>query len=401
MIRILLPLLSVLLLPASLPAAAETSGLRVLFERAWERSVAGRTAEARRDEGAASVVVADSLFAGAPSVAIAERNDRQNANRGQRERELELAVPLWLPGERAARQALAQGDGAEIEAALAAARLAVAGELRTAAWALAVATAEAGIAQERRLVAERLEADVARREAAGELARTDRLLARQEALAARAAAAEAEARRLAAVERLRVLSGSESIPQGLDETVAAAAPAAEHPRLRLAAAAAVRARAALDLAREGRRDAPELSLGVQESREDFVSPVRNSLRIGIRIPFATEGRNAPRLAAANTALVQAETERLRAEAEVAADGRQAEAELAATALAAELATERAAAAGERARLLSRAFELGELPLPEMLRAQSAALESRLESARARSAHGLAKARLNQARGVLP
>jgi cobalt-zinc-cadmium efflux system outer membrane protein len=99
--------------------------------------------------------------------------------------------------------------------------------------------------------------------------------------------------------------------------------------------------------------------------------------------------------------VQAETEQQRVEAELASERRQAEAELAATALAVELAGERAAAAGERARLLARAFELGELPLAEMLRAQSAALEARLESARSRSAHGLAKARLNQARGVLP
>lgn len=399
MVRVLLSLLLVLV-NSAYPAAAESAGLRALFERAWERSVAGQAAEARRDEGSASHAVADSLFAGAPALALAERNDRQNRNRGQRERELQLALPLWLPGERAARRLLAEGDVEEIDAALAAARLALAGELRGVAWALVLASAEAAIAEEGRALAQRLEADVARREAAGELARTDLLLARQEALAARAAAAEAEARRTAGVERLRLLSGSETLPQGIEESVAALPPE-PHPRLRLAAAAAARARAALDLARESRRDAPELSLGVQESREDFASPARNSLRIGIRIPFATEGRNAPRVAATNTALVQAETGRLRAEAEVAAERRQAEAELAAGALAAELAVERAAAAGERARLLARAFELGELPLAEMLRAQSAALEARLESARRRSAHGLAKARLNQARGVLP
>lgn len=398
--RILLPLLLALALPA-LPAAADPAGLRALFERAWERSASGRAAEARRDEGIAGREAADSLLAGSPSVAIAERNDRQNRNRGQRERELELALPLRLPGEREARRVLADGDVEEIDAALAAARLALAGELRGVAWALVLASAEAAIAEQRQALAQRLEADVARREAAGELARTDLLLARQEALAARADAAAAATRRLAAGERLRVLGGSDVLPGNVEETLAPAAATESHPRLRLAAAAAARARAALDLARESRRDGPELSLGVQESREDFSSPLRNSLRIGIRIPFATEARNAPRLAAANTALVQAETERRRIEAEVVAEDRQTEAELAAAALSAALAVERAAAADERARLLARAFELGELPLPEMLRAQSAALEARLESARSQAAHGLAKARRNQARGVLP
>ena len=398
--RILLPLLLALALPA-LPAAADPAGLRALFERAWERSASGRAAEARRDEGIAGREAADSLLAGSPSVAIAERNDRQNRNRGQRERELELALPLRLPGEREARRVLADGDVEEIDAALAAARLALAGELRGVAWALVLASAEAAIAEQRQALAQRLEADVARREAAGELARTDLLLARQEALAARADAAAAATRRLAAGERLRVLGGSDVLPGNVEETLAPAAATESHPRLRLAAAAAARARAALDLARESRRDGPELSLGVQESREDFSSPLRNSLRIGIRIPFATEARNAPRLAAANTALVQAETERRRIEAEVVAEDRQTEAELAAAALSAALAVERAAAADERARLLARAVELGELPLPEMLRAQSAALEARLESARSQAAHGLAKARRNQARGVLP
>ena len=398
--RILLPLLLALALPA-LPAAADPAGLRALFERAWERSASGRAAEARRDEGIAGREAADSLLAGSPSVAIAERNDRQNRNRGQRERELELALPLRLPGEREARRVLADGDVEEIDAALAAARLALAGELRGVAWALVLASAEAAIAEQRQALAQRLEADVARREAAGELARTDLLLARQEALAARADAAAAATRRLAAGERLRVLGGSDVLPGNVEETLAPAAATESHPRLRLAAAAAARARAALDLARESRRDGPELSLGVQESRDDFSSPLRNSLRIGIRIPFATEARNAPRLAAANTALVQAETERRRIEAEVVAEDRQTEAELAAAALSAALAVERAAAADERARLLARAFELGELPLPEMLRAQSAALEARLESARSQAAHGLAKARRNQARGVLP
>jgi outer membrane protein TolC len=125
------------------------------------------------------------------------------------------------------------------------------------------------------------------------------------------------------------------------------------------------------------------------------------LRIGIRIPFATEGRNAPQLAAANTALAQAEAERLRIEAEVAAELRQSEAGLAAAQLAERLAAERAAAADERERLLERSFALGELALPELLRAQASALEARRDAARTRAAHALAKARHNQARGALP
>lgn len=389
-----------LLLALSLPAFGAAT-LRAAFDQAWERSATGRVAEARRGEAAASQSVADSLFPAAPSIGIAQRDDRFNQDRGQRERELELALPLWLPGQRDARQAVAGRETEESDAGVAAARLAVAGELRAAVRALATTQGEAQVAAERLEAARQLEADVAKREGAGDLARTDLLLARQESLAARLAAGEAEVRRIQAAERLRLMTGSETLPAGAEEADSTQAQLQAHPRLRLAEAAAARARAALNLVQESRRSAPELSLGVQQSRDDFTAPSRSSLRIGIRIPFATEGRNAPQAAAANTALVQAEAERSRVQAELEGELRETTAALETARLGDELAAERAAAAAERHRLLARSFDLGETPLAELLRARAQASEAQLDAVRARTAHFAAKARLNQAKGVLP
>lgn len=391
--------LGLLLLIVSLPVwSAET--LRAAFDKAWERSAPGRVAEARRGEAAASQATADSLLAGAPSIGIAQRDDRFNQDRGLRERELELALPLWLPGQRDARQAVAGKETEEVDASIAAARLAVAGDLRAAIWDLARAQAEDRLARERLEAAQQLEADVARREAVGDLARTDLLLARQESLAARMAAADAGVRQLKAAEHYRLLTGADALPTDAEETVATAA-SQHHPRLRLAEAAAERARSALNLVQESRRDAPELSLGMQQSRDDFASPTRASLRVGIRIPFASEGRNAPQLAVANTALVQAETERRRVQAEVEGAQRETAAAFASVRLSNEFAAERAAAAAERQRLLARSFDLGETPLPELLRARTLANEAQLDAARARAALATAKACLNQAKGVVP
>jgi outer membrane protein TolC len=155
------------------------------------------------------------------------------------------------------------------------------------------------------------------------------------------------------------------------------------------------------VARESRREAPELSVGVQQSRDDFASASRNSLRIGLTIPFATEGRNAPRIAAANSTLIRAEAEARQTIAELDGGQREALAALDNAELAAAAAQERSALAAERLQLMQRAFDLGELSLVELMRVRSAANAARLESTQARIALSAAKANMNQAKGILP
>lgn len=389
-----------LLLGFSAASVGAAATLTEALDRAWERAVPARLTEAQRATAEASRTVADSLFPDAPSIGIAQRDDRFNRHRGVRERELELALPLWLPGQREARRMLAEREETDSDAAAVAARLALAGELRTAVWALTGARAEMEIARERVQLAERLEAEAARREAAGDLSRTDLLLAQEELLAAQAARAEMGSRERQALARYRLLTGSDVLPVRIEEEIRAPA-GLPHPRLRLAEASAERARAEMQLARASRRDAPELAIGWQQSREDFAARENNSVRFGIRIPFATEVRNAPRIAAANGSLIRAEAEYRQALAELEMEQREATAQLDNAQLAMDAAAQRATLAGERLRHLERAFGLGELSLGELVRVRSGANEARLEATRTRLAHAAARARLNQAQGILP
>jgi outer membrane protein TolC len=389
-----------LLFGAVSTAAWAEPTLRDALDRAWERAAQMRSAEARRFEAEASQVVADSWFPQPPSIGMAEKNDRLNKNRGDREREVELALPLWLPNQRAAQQAFAAKDAADAEAALGAARLRVAGELRVAIWDLAAAKAESEIVGERRVTAEKLQAEVARREKAGDLARTDLLLTQEETLAAQSALAEARTRERLALERYRFLTGLDRLPVKIDEEVAAAGET-QHPRLRLAEAAAERARAEMHVAREDRRSPPELSLGVVQSRDDFAAANVNTVRIGIRIPFATEARNAPKIAAANSGLIRAEAELRQIMAEIESEQRQSQAALENAAAIHQAAQARAGLAAERLALQEKAFTLGELGLAEFMRVRASASEARLELLRATYALSAARARVNQARGILP
>lgn len=383
---------------ASTPAWAAGT-LREVLDMAWERAAQGRIAESRGLMAEASHASARSWFPDAPSVEFSHRDDRLNENLGLREREVDLNLPLWLPGQRAARRHLAEKETMDSQAAIADARLALAGKLRELVWSYAAARAEAELANERLETARRLEADVARRVKAGDLARTDLLMAREETLAASNAMSEARTRERQAQIRYRALTGLDSLPGGIEEEVARAD--RPHPRQLMAEAATGRARAELVLMRESRRDAPELIIGWQQSRDAQSQPDNNSLRLGLRLPFATDGRNAPRMAQASAGLIQAEAEGRRILNEIEADQREAEALLENAEATNSTAGERVAAATERLRLLQKAFDLGEQSLSELMRARGNASQARLEAASAQVAIAAAKARVNQSRGVLP
>ncbi len=374
--------------------------LREALDRAWERATQVRAAEARRGEAEASQAIADAWFPEPPSLGLAEKNDRLNKNNGVREREVELALPLWLPGQRDARQAFAAKDAADAEAAVAAARLAIAGDLRTSIWNVASARSEQEIARERLATAEKLEADIARREKAGDLARTDLLLAKEETLAAKSAMAEAGTRERQAWERYRVLTGLDRLPTPIEETIASSQ-TVEHPRLRLAQATVERARAEMQVAREDRRNPPELSFGVVQSRDAFDASNVNTVRVGIRIPFASEARNAPKIAVANSGLIRAEAEYRQVAAELDSEQREAQVALDNAEAVHQAAQVRAGLASERLALQDKAFALGELGLAEFMRVRAAANEARLDLLRATNALAAARARINQARGILP
>jgi len=394
----LLPALALLLFTGS----AQADTLRQIFDKAWQLAPHARAAEARRGEAEASRGVAQSLLAGSPQITIGQRSDRWNDDLGKRENEVALALPLWLPGQRSAQAAVAAADGSATEQGIAAARLALAGELRSALWNLILARNEAAIMGQRLAALVKLEEDVGRRVKAGEAARTDLLLAQQERSQARAAALEAEARVVRASQRYRVLTGSEQLPSDPEEALRPALDAnAAHPRIATGRASADRARAGLQLAQASSTDAPSLAVQYRRDRDGYGAANRDSVGIALSIPFATGTRNAPRIASANTALIQADAELQRTQAEVEAELLEAEALLSASRLGVELAGEREQAASERLRLLRRAFDLGETALNELLRAQTQASEAALELARSRARLSAALANLNQARGFTP
>lgn len=388
----------------AMPAAGQErpSDVTQLIERAWSRASNARQAEGRVNEADAGRAQASSLFAGSPSLSLATRNDQLARDHGVEEHDVSVAAPIWLPGQRSARGTLVETEVSEAQARVQVARLVLAGEIRERIWDLAEAESELEHAQIHAEAAQKLEADVMRRVNAGDLARTEGLLAKQERLIAMAAVQTARSKRAEAASKLKALTGYGELPSRYEETIHNAPPPLEaHPRVLAARLGSDRAAKRIRYVSSTRRDAPEVAISYRWERGVSDSAYDQTVGVGIRIPLATTARNAPLDAAAQTEAATAA-----AEERAALDGVQADIVAAQTTLeSAEqnllLAEERNATASERAALLKKAFDIGEFGLADWLRAQSAARAAEVALERARTERGLARARLNQARGILP
>ncbi len=390
--------------------AAETpkSGLAIAVEQAWRLNPQAAGLDAREAEARAAQDIAAGLTPEPGSVSIGNLNDRFNRNQGKQEYEVELAVPLWLPGQKAAREAEAASRIDEAVARRSAVRLEVSGELREAWWALATARSARILAARRLETARALETDVMRRYKVGEPSRIDANLAQTETHAASAELVETEATLLQAEQAVQTLIGSPA-PKILDEEspttrriVGEAGDSAEtHPLLTSTAAVARSARARVQVADESRRAAPELALRVVRERGDFAEAYSNSVGIKLKIPFSSGSQVRRETSAAQAEANQADAELLRTQTRVRLDAERAQRNLQAAERQLAMAQERRQLSAENLRLAEKAFSLGESDLATLLRIRAAAFDADAFFDRQRVARAAAISRLNQAQGVLP
>jgi outer membrane protein TolC len=370
------------------------------LDAAWQRAVVAREAEGQRRRADADRVASSRPWASSPTLELRHRDDRLQSEAGRRETEVGIAVPLWLPGQRAARGGSTDAAIGQAQAAEQVARLRLVGELRELAWLIAGLQAEARQAEAQMTALRQLADDIDRRVRAGDLARADSLAAQAESLAASAASADASQRLRSAQARWTLLTGLTALP---DTTAPDAAPidGAAHPERLLASQSTELARKRLELVRHSRRNAPELTMGVRQDIPSRGEASQGSFVVGLRLPFGTDDRNRPLEAAALAELDIAQVneqrlhERLESDIVSAREAqRSAQAQLDAT-------TRRAQLLRERAALIDKSFRAGETPLPDLLRALAAAAEADSAAARQTAALGLARARLQQALGLLP
>jgi outer membrane protein, heavy metal efflux system len=394
------------ILAASLVACANTihaaPTLKHAVDAAWSRHPVAQAREARSAQFDAQKSAAASWLADAPSVALGQKTDRWNRNAGAREIEAELELPLNLPTQRRARMSAADQEAQRFDAAFAAEKLKVAGEVREAWWAARLAQNDLALAKRKAQDARDLAGEVQKRFDAGDVARTD--WNQSEAAARQAEGAEALAASAAfrALRTFTALTGLAVLP----EQTEAAEPAqqaelANHPALLAASKEVDLARARREAASADRSDPPVVSFGTVRERAAFGESADTSLMLRLTVPLPTSARNVPRVTAANAEHVEAEARLRQVWLSLEAVSDAAQAELDASASQTSLAEKRTALARETQELIARAWRLGEIDLATRLRAEAERFDAELSLSRAKLEQGRALSRLHQATGRLP
>ena len=383
----------------ALPAHAQS--LRDAVEAAWMRQPLAQARPARAEEFAARRDAAQALFPEPPSLVVGNRDDRLHRNQGARELTAAIALPLWLPGEKGRQDAIVSTESDQYHAVLVAAKLKVAGEVRDAYWQIRLTENELALARRKVEEAGVLATDVERRVKAGDLARVDLNQAQAAERLARGALAEAEIKTFRAKQGFTVLTGLSMLPAGEEALATPAGALEDHALLAPLRQAVATTQAKLDLATQSLRNNPELELGLQRERGLFGEPYAHSLEVRFRLPFTTDARNKPRIAAANGEMIEAQAAYNLERAKVAAEIEAARRELEQARTVLQLTQARFALAADTQQLLAKAFALGELDLIARLRAENERFEAELQYTRAKLEAARAISHLNQALGVLP
>lgn len=396
-----------LLLVAAQPVRSEPiQTLAQAYAAAWQRQPVTQAVGERENALRARRSAADALTPEPPSIELGGRTDRFNQQRGATEQEIGLVLPLWLPGERRASQALAEAEMGALGGRMAALRLQLAGEVRDAWWGWQLAGNEQTLAVERVAAARRLLNDVARRVAAGDLSRADQHQAAGALAAAEAQQAEAEVALESARFRLQALTGqlpsaAGPVPEPLVGELPGVEPMDEHPLLRELQAKGDVSRRSLELTRARSRNNPEIAIGTRRERALSGEAMEQTWALALRIPFSSGARNEARLAEANADLIESRLQFERQGERLGNERAAAQTQLLAARQLLAAAELRARLAAENRGFFDKSFRLGETDLPTRLRIELEAFEAERQASRARINLAQRISAQRQTLGLLP
>ena len=382
--------------PAWAQDATSVTSLHEAFERAAAQLPEAAASPALKAQADAQRRAARGPFVGPPVA----RGDVLTRSGGTIEQEASVSAAIKWPGEARAGVNAATLSGDAANAGLAAARLALAGDIRVAYWRLAGARRAVNIEQQHVATARTETDQVERLVQAGVQARRDLLVSQAELGAAlgRLSAAESDlADTVAAVEAL--LGG---VPDSFaEEALSPSTDIEVHPALLYAEAKAKAADAKAGYAHYSLRPRVEGSIGVRRQRNDPRGSYEDALLVGIAVPLGRDSRAGADAAGARAEALSAGAEAARLRARLIADQRAALVRLSVAERALSDAEARQTALREALMLTERGRVEGEIGYIEYLRARQALFDAERALGAAQVAKSAAISNVNQTMGVLP
>ncbi|MGZ8271885.1 MAG: TolC family protein [Methylophilus sp.] len=375
--------------------------LHDVLQKTIQRSPQQAILAAQKYQVLAKQKMATSMLPLSPSVSIYHQNDTLGSGRNERDWQAELELPIWLPKQKDSRSKVAELSADNLNADTESLQLQVAGALRDSVWDISLNKNEALLYQQKLVNAQKLEADIQRKFQAGELAKTDLMLVQQETLLAEKNLLRANAELMHARFRYSQLTGLNEIPENYDETQSSLENFEQSSLWKAAEAKVSLAKSERDLSVVERRENPQVILNARSAQGAFDTQYNQSVGIKIRIPFDTEVRSAPLLAASEQVVGEAYSQREKLRLMLEANLHEAEHNLLISKKELSLAEQQFNIAKNSTDLAQKAYNLGELDLMSLLRIQSQTFEAEKSYTTRQLQVKWDTARYNQAVGVLP
>lgn len=375
--------------------------LSEVLEKTYARTPMQASLQSRDVMVSARNRVANALLPSAPAVNLVHQNDAIGSGRGERDWQAELELPVWLPKQRDNRMKVAEAIQASTGAMRQSLKLQVAGQLRETVWNIAVNENNLSLALNKLQVAKKLQSDVDKRYRAGELAKTDAMLAEQETLRVEKEKVRAEAELMHARHRYYVLTGLRELPQNYAEKQSALDDYSQSPVWLEAQSKVGLAETERDLAQVESHENMRVLLNVRSTKGAFDTTNNDSVGVHVRVPFGGEASAAPVRAAAEMVVGNALTEREAMRFELEAAMHEAEHNLSVSQAELIIAAKQHEIAAESLTLAQKAFQLGETDLVSLLRVQAQSFEAERAFTTRQIQVQWDIARYNQTVGVLP
>jgi outer membrane protein TolC len=375
--------------------------LSEVLEKTYARTPMQASLQSRDIMVSARNRVANTLLPSAPAVNLIHQNDAIGSGRGERDWQAELELPVWLPKQRDNRMKVAEAIQASTGAMRQSLKLQVAGQLREAVWNIAVNENNLSLALNKLQVAKKLQSDVDKRYRAGELAKTDAMLAEQETLRVEKEKVRAEAELMHARHRYYVLTGLRELPGNYAEKQSALDDYSQSPVWLEAQSKVGLAETERDLAQVESHENMRVLLNVRSTKGAFDTTNNDSVGVHVRVPFGGEASAAPVRAAAEMVVGNALTEREAMRFELEAAMHEAEHNLSVSQAELIIAAKQHEIATESLTLAQKAFQLGETDLVSLLRVQAQSFEAERAFTTRQIQVQWDIARYNQTVGVLP
>jgi outer membrane protein, heavy metal efflux system len=345
---------------------------------------------------------AKSLLPGSAALILRNQNDQLLSRNGETEWEAGVEFPIWLSGQRKAREAIANIASQNLTADTQYLRLQLAGLVRDALWDIQLMQGLADIAKAKYEAASQLQRDIEKRVNLGDMAQKDILIAQTETLQAESEQINAEAEVQHAKFRYVNLTGLSDIPAEFTEVKSTQLDLQEtHPALIDANSKIALSAEQRNLARIENRDNPMVTLGTRSLRGASDTEYNNSLGITVRIPFQSETRNAPLIAAAEMHYAESQVNLTQLKLLLAAAMHEAEHNLEVGSAQLAVLTKQHNIAQQSLSVTRKAFQLGELDLSDLMRVQTQAFNAERNLKNQQIQQLWNTARFNQAVGELP